>query len=184
MAGGSLTLLVDAFAKAPPIAQRLMCWVLAANRANIAYVPVAPGGMMGFRVREEDFNGALVLKRGGTNLVAGYVAGTHVVLNVSNGDGIAQGAVPACPASTNQPTTTGTAVVLNVGGNPRAITLNYANVGGAGLVNIFWGDGTSTLGAAESGAANHTYPDVGVWTIQVVDATDATQIAEFAIKIG
>lgn len=185
MAGGSLTLLVDAFAKAPAVAQRLQCWVLAANRASIAYVPVAPGGKMGFRVPEESFNGALVLKRGGTNLVAGYVAGTHITLDVSNGDGIAQGAVPACPASTNQPTTTGApSVVLNVGGNPRAITLNYANVGGGGTVNIFWGDGTSTLGAAESGASNHTYPDTGVWTIQVVDATDATQIAEFAIKIG
>lgn len=184
MAGGSLTLLVDSWAKAPAIAQRLMCWVLAANRGTVQYVPVAPGGKMGFRVPEESFNGALVLKRGGTNLVAGYVAGTHVVLDIVNGDGIAQGAVPACPASTNQPTTTGTAVVLNVGGNPRAITLNYANFGGAGTVNIFWGDGTSTLGAAESGAANHTYPDVGVWNIQVVDASDATQIAEFAIKIG
>lgn len=184
MAGGSLTLLVDSFQKAPPIAQRLMCWVLAANRPTVQYLPNAPGGKMGFRIPEESFNGALVLKRGGTNLVAGYVAGTHVVLDIVNGDGIAQGAVPACPASTNQPTTTGTAVVLNVGGNPRAITLNYANVGGGGTVNIFWGDGTSTLGAAESGASNHTYPDVGVWTIQVVDASDATQIAEFAVKIG
>jgi hypothetical protein len=185
MAGGSLTLLVDAFQKAPPIAQRLICWVLAANRGNIAYLANPAPGKMGFRVREEDFNGALVLKRGGTNLVAGYVAGTHITLDVSNGDAIAQGAVPACPASTNQPTTTGSpSVVLNVGGNPRTITLNYANFGGAGLVNIFWGDGTSTLGAAESGAANHTYPDVGVWTIQVVDATDATQVAELSVKIG
>ena len=184
MAGGSLTLLVDAFPKAPAIAQRLMCWVLAANRGNIQYLPNPVPGKMGFRVPEESFNGALVLKRGGTNLVAGYVAGTHIIFDIVNGDGIAQGAVPACPASTNQPTTTGTAVVLNVGGNVRAITLNYANFAGAGTVNIFWGDGTSTLGAAESGAANHTYPDVGVWTIQVVDASDATQIAEFAIKIG
>lgn len=184
MAGGSLTVLVDSFAKVPPIAQRLMCWVLAANRANVQYLPVAPGGKMGFRIPEESFNGALVLKRGGTNLVAGYVAGTHITVDVVNGDGIAQGAVPTCPASTNQPTTTGTAVTLNVGGNVRAITLNYANFGGAGTVNIHWGDGTSTLAAAESGAANHTYPDVGVWTIQVVDATDATQIAEFSIKIG
>ena len=70
-----------------------------------------------------------------------------------------------------------------MGGNPRAITLNYANVGGGGTVNIDWGDGTVTLGAAESGAAAHTFPDVGTWNITVTDASDATQVAAFSIVI-
>jgi hypothetical protein len=146
---------------------------------------MSPGNnLFGIRIPEEAFGaGAFVLKRGGTDLVSGYVAGSHIVYDAANGQSIAQNA-NTCAASTNQPTTTGTPpVVLNVGGNPRAITLNYANVAAAGTVNIVWGDGTSTLGAAESGAANHTYPDVGVWQVTVTDATDGTQVAAFAIKI-
>lgn len=184
MAGGSLTITVDNWDKVPPIAQRIICWLAAANRGQLQIQPAPGGGKFGLRVPEEAFGaGALVLKRGGTNLVAGYVAGTNIAFDIANGDAIAQGAVPACPASTNQPTTTGTAVVLNVGGNRRTITLNYANIGGGGTVNIFWGDGTSTLGAAESGAQNHTYPDIGAWTISVVDASDATQIATFTVTL-
>lgn len=185
MAGGSMTLLVDKWEKVPPIAQRLMCWVAEANRPNVQVLSTPGGNQFGLRVPEESFGaGAFVLKRGGTNLVAGYVAGSNVLFAIANGDAIAQGAVPACPASTNQPTTTGApSVVLNVGGIRRQITLNYANIGGGGTVNIYWGDGTSTLGAAESGASNHTYPDVGTWTISVVDASDATQVAVFSIVI-
>lgn len=183
MAGGSLTISVDTWAKVPQVAQRVLCWVAAGNRGNVALQHSPGGNKFALRVPEESFGaGAFVLKRGGTNLVAGYVAGTHVLVDSANGQAISQNA-NSCPASTNQPTTTGTPVVLNVGGNPRAITLNYANVGAAGLVDIHWGDGTSTLGAAESGAANHTYPDIGMWIITVVDATDPTQFATFAIKI-
>lgn len=185
MAGGSLTITADAFAKVQSVAQRVLCWTTGVNDGAVQYLPSLGNNLFGIRVPEEAFGaGALVLKRGGTDLVSGYVAGSHIVYDAANGQSIGQ--VPVtCPASTNQPTTTGTPpVVLNVGGNPRAITLNYANAGGAGLVDIRWGDGTVTAGAAESGAANHTYPDVGVWRISVVDATDGTQVADFAIKIG
>jgi hypothetical protein len=130
-------------------------------------------GKFGVRIPEESFGaGALNLKRGGTNLVNGYVAGTHIVADIGDGDVISQ-AVNTCPASTLQPTTTAL-VTKSVGGNPRAITLTYANAGGAGTVNIDWGDGTTTAGAAESGASNHTYPDVGAWVIRVADASDTT----------
>lgn len=185
MANGSLTVTVDTFAKAASVAQRLLCWTAAANDPAVQYVPTLGNNLFGFRVPEEAFGaGALVLKRGGTDLVSGYVAGSHIVYDAANGQSIGQTPV-TCPASTNQPTTTGTPpVVLNVGGNSKAITLNYANVAAAGVVNIYWGDGTSTLGAAESGAANHTYPDTGVWRIRVEDASDTTQVADFAIKIG
>lgn len=183
MAGGSLVLTVNSSRKMAALAQRLLCWVAAGNKDKIEVQMSPGGGMFGVRIAEENFGaGALVLKRGGTNLVAGYVAGTNVLVNVANGDGIGQDA-NTCPASTNQPTTTGTAVVTNVGGNPRAITLNYANVGGGGTVNIDWGDGTVTAGAAESGAAAHTFPDVGTWNITVTDASDATQVAAFSIVI-
>lgn len=185
MAGGSLTITVDAFAKMPSVAQRVLCWTSAANDRAVQVLNSMGDGKFGIRIPEEAFGaGALVLKRGGDDLVSGYVAGTNIVYDAANGQSIAQTPV-SCPASTNQPTTTGTPpVVLNVGGNSRAITLNYANAVGAGVVNINWGDGTSTLGAAESGAANHTYRDTGVWQITVTDASDATQVAAFAIKIG
>lgn len=180
-----MTITVDAFAKMPSVAQRVLCWTAPANDGAVEVLNSLGNRLFGIRIPEEAFGaGALVLKRGGDDLVAGYVAGTHIVYDAANGQSIAQ--VPVtCPASTNQPTTTGTPpVVLNVGGNVRAITLNYANAVGAGLVDINWGDGTSTLGAAESGAANHTYPDTGVWPITVTDATDGSQVASFAIKIG
>lgn len=183
MAGGSLVLTVNSSRKLQAVAQRLLCWVAAANKDKIEIQMSPGGGKFGVRLAEEFFGaGSLVLKRGGTNLVSGYVAGTNVLVDIPNGDGIGQDA-NTCPASTNQPTTTGTAVVTNVGSNPRAITLNYANVGSGGTVNIDWGDGVVTAGAAESGAANHTYPDVGTWTITVTDASDATQVAVFSIVI-
>ena len=185
MAGGSLTITVDTFAKLPSVAQRVLCWTAAANDTAVQVLNTMGNGLFGLRIPEEAFGaGSLVLKRGGTDLVSGYVAGSHIVYDAANGQSISQTPV-TCPASTNQPTTTGTPpVVLSVGGVSRAITLNYANVGSGGTVNIYWGDGTSTLGAAESGAANHTYPDTGVWKIRVEDASDTTQYADFAIKIG
>lgn len=184
MAGGSLVITVDDWPKVQSVAERVLCWVAAANDANVQ-MQMSPGNRrFAVRIPEESFGaGALVLKRGGANLVAGYVAGTNIVYDAANGQSISQDA-NACPASTNQPTTdAATPVVTNVGGNPRAITLNYANVGGGGVVNIHWGDNTSTLGAAESGAENHTYPDVGSWLIRVEDASDLTQYALFDIKI-
>ena len=182
MAGGSLTITVNTSAKLTSVAQRVLCWTTADTAPQV--LPSMGNGLFGLRIPEEAFGaGALVLKRGGTDLVSGYVAGSHIVYDAANGQSIGQTPV-TCPASTNQPTTTGAPpVVLNVGGNPRAITLNYANVGGGGTVNIDWGDGTTTAGAAESGAANHTYPDTGVWRIRVTDATDATQVADMYIKI-
>jgi hypothetical protein len=183
MAGGSLTLTVNSSRKLQQVAERLLCWVAAGNRDKIQ-VQMSPGNLkFGLRVPEEVFGaGALNLKRGGTNLVAGYVAGTNIVVDVADADAISQN-VNTCPASTLQPTTTAS-LTKSVGGDPRAVTLAYANAGGAGTVNISWGDGTSTLGAAESGSSNHTYPDVGTWTISVADASDTTApVATFAVAI-
>jgi hypothetical protein len=74
-----------------------------------------------------------------------------------------------------------------VGGNPLAVTLSYANVAAAGLVNVDWGDGTVTNGAAESDAAlAHTYPAGGLGfprTVTVTDATDATQFAQVTFVV-
>ena len=182
MAGGSLTVTVDTYAQAPAVAKRILCQVLAANRSRVR-ADRATSGAIAFVVPEEIFPANLLLKRGGTDLVAGYVAGTHISYNASNGNAIEQD-VTTCPASTTQPTTTGAAFNINVGGNPLAVSVVYANAVGAGTVNIFWGDGTSTLGAAESGTEAHTYTMTAVYQIRIVDATVATDIATFYVDVN
>jgi hypothetical protein len=183
MAGGSLAVTVVDYAQAPSVAQRMLCWLSAANKPFLL-TDRAASGTVTFRIAEERFGvGSLLLKRGGTDLVAGYVAGSNVSFTINNGGSIEQN-VNTCPASTTQPTTTGASFVTNVGSNPLATTLTYANAVGAGTVNIFWGDGTSTLGAAESGSSNHTYPFAGAtYQIRVVDATSAADVATFWVRV-
>lgn len=181
MAGGSLTLTVDTYGQLAAAAQRVLCWSTLDDRIRVT--TSANGVGTAIVVPEEAFGvGSLVLKRGGTDLVAGYVAGTNISFHAGNGAAIEQNP-NTCPASTNQPTIT--TVLTNVGGNPRAITVNYANVAAAGTVNIYWGDGTSTLGAAESGAASHTYAPTTAYfgtRIRIEDASVPTDFAEFIVK--
>lgn len=177
MAGGSLTISVSSYNQLQAVAQRVLCWMTAVNRPQARIVSTVP--FASIRIPEEAFGaGSLVLRRGGTDLVAGYVAGTHISYTTGNGNVAVGQDANTCPASTNQPTIN--SMTTNVGGNPLATTLNYANFAGAGTVNVFWGDGTSTLGAAESNAAlAHTYPNAGniPYTVTVTDASDATQSA-------
>lgn len=182
MAGGSLTVTVDVYNQAPAVAQRILCQMSAANRPFLR-TDRAASGTIAFVLPEERFPANILLKRGGTDLLSGYVAGTNISFTVGNGNAIEQNA-NTCPASTNQPTTTGNAVNLNVGGNPLAISLVYANTGGNGTVNIFWGDGSSTLGAAESGTSAHTYVLTGVYKIQVVDATSSSDVATMFVDVN
>lgn len=183
MAGGSLTVSVSTYSQLAAVAQRILCWVAAANRPRVRTTSSVP--FLSIVVPEEAFGvGSLVLRRGGTDLVAGYVAGTHVTYTTGNTNVAVEQNANTCAVSTNQPTIN--SMATNVGANPLAVTLNYANVAAAGTVNVFWGDGTSTLGAAESNAAlAHTYPNAGAltsvgnvpYTVTVVDASDATQFA-------
>ena len=182
MAGGSLTITTETYSQLPAIAQRVLCWMAAGNRGNLRVNSAAsPGSGWALVVPEESFGaGALVLRRGGTNLVSGYVAGTNISFNTTNGTAVVQN-VNTCPASTNEPTVSGFAT--NVGGNPLATTLTYANVGSAGTVNIAWGDGTTTAGAAESGTSNHTYPNNGLYTITVSDVSVPTDLAQVVVHV-
>jgi hypothetical protein len=182
MAGGKLTVTVETYAQAPAVAQRILCQMSAANRPFLL-TDRAANGAIAFVLPEERFPANLLLKRLGTDLLAGYVAGTNITYHAGNGNAIEQN-VNTCPASTNQPTTTGAAFNINVGGNPLATSLVYANLGGAGTVNIFWGDGTSTLGAAESGTSAHTYTSTGVYKIQVVDATSSADVASMYVDVN
>lgn len=184
MPGGSLTITFDDWGKAQAAAESVQCWLSAANKDKLQVRMQQGNNRFGLRVAEEHFGaGALILKRGGTDLVAGYVAGTNITYDAANGQGLFINA-NVCAARTAQPTTTtATPVATNVGGNPRAITLNYANAVGNGTVNIYWGDGTANMAAAESAALGHTYPDVGSWKIRIEDVTSPADFVEFWIKI-
>jgi hypothetical protein len=187
MAGGSLTITVDDWGMLPNVAQRVLCQLAVGNRSLVRTI-TGPNGRLALVIPEAAFPANLRMKAGGTDFLAGYVAGTNIFANIGNAGSnwlqasITQGV--ACSDDTNRAIIN--SVVLNVGGNPRAITLNYANAVGLGTVNIYWGDGTSTLGAAESNAAAaHTYPDVGTYEIRIYDASapvDATS-ARTVIKL-
>lgn len=181
MAGGSLTVTMDINSQAPAVAQRMLCQITGTNDQYLR-TDTGRGSAIAFVLPEEYFPANLLFKRGGTDVLAGYVAGTHITYHVTNGNAIEQNP-NTCPASTNQPTTTAPVFVTNVGGVPLATTLTYANAVGAGTVNINWGDGTSTLGAAESGSSNHTYPNNGIYTITVTDATSATDTASMVVHV-
>jgi hypothetical protein len=182
MAGGSLTVTVETYAQAQAVGERILCQMLAANRPYLR-TDRSVGSAIAFVLPEERFPANILLKRGGTDLLAGYVAGTNITYHAGNGGAIAQN-VNTCPSSATQPTTTGAGLTINVGGNPLAVSLDYANVALAGTVNIFWGDGTSTLGAAESGTELHTYPRTAVYQIRIVDATVAADVATFYVDVN
>lgn len=175
MAGGSLTITVPTYAALQTVAQRVVCWAGGVaginNVRQIQILSTTPA----IRIPEALFSiGALALEPGGADLLSGYVAGTHITFAANNGTAAYQNP-NTCAASAAQPTIT--TIAMNVGSNPLAITLNYTNTG-QGTVDITWGDGTSTLGAAEAGAAAHTFPyRPATFTVRVADAgTPATFI--------
>lgn len=184
MAGGSMTVTVPNYALLQQVTQRITCWaggVGGADTRRVQIVTVTPGPAA-VRIPEEIFaaHGALVLEPGGADILSGYVAGTNVTFDAVNGASAAQNP-NTCAADPAQAPTIST-IAMNVGSNPLAITLNYANFTGAGTVNITWGDGTSTNGAAESGASNHTYPyRPGTFVIRVADASVPTDFVETTI---
>jgi len=179
MAGGSLTITVNTYGQLNAAAQRVLCDILAADRGKVQTLTAA-NGQLALRIPEEIFQGALTLKNGGTDLLSGYVAGTNITYNVPNfGDSWVSPTITvsgACVGDVQRVQLN--SVATNVGSNPLAVTINYANFATNGNVNVYWGDGTSTLGAAESNAAlAHTYPNVGSWKIRIEDASapaDAT----------
>jgi hypothetical protein len=180
MAGGTVRIEVDSYGQLVAVAQRVLCWAL----TDKGKVRIDTQGNVPAVVIPEEIiagKGALLLKRGGTDLVSGYVAGTNVTSKFGN-NALPMGQdVNTCPSSAAMPNST--SIATNVGGVPLATTLTYANVGGAGTVDIFWGDGTSTLGAAESGTSNHTYAYPGEYTVQVRDASSTTDIGSAVVRV-
>lgn len=179
MAGGSLTVSVATNNMASAVAQRILCQLTNGNKPKLR-TDTSRGPGMSFVLPEEAFPANILLKRAGTDLLSGYVAGTNITVVVDNVGAFEQN-VNTCPSSAAQPTAS--AFVTNVGGNPLATTLTYANVGSAGTVDILWGDGTSTLGAAESGSSNHTYPNNGYYAITIRDASSPTDLAVTQVHV-
>lgn len=180
MANGSLTITFDSYEMFSAGAQRVLCWASTATKQGLIRTNSGTN-VLSLVIPEEAFGaGSLVLKRAGTNLVAGYVAGTNISAHVSNGSAMAQD-VNTCPASTNQPTVT--SFTTNVAGVPLATSLVYANVAAAGTVNILWGDGTSNLAAAESGTLAHTYPSNGFYTITISDVSVPTDSGSMLVRV-
>lgn len=186
MAGGTLTISVPNYVMLTQLAQRVSCWAGGvAGFRNMAQVRLrSTTTQPALIIPEELFSiGALVLEPGGANLLAGYVPGTHITFSANNGTVAAQN--PNTCAADNAEAPVINSVATNVGGNPLAITLDYANFAGNGTVNVSWGDGTVTNGAAESNAAlAHTYPyQPGNFTIRVTDASVTTIWTETTIRI-
>lgn len=182
MAGGSMTITVPTYAMLQQVAQRVTCWAGGPGAfANQRFITVRSSPAPAIIIKEDIFSiGALVLEPGGADILSGYVAGTHVSFAANNGLAAGQNA-NTCPADAAQPVIT--TVAMNVGGNPLQITLNYTNTGN-GTVDITWGDGTSTLGAAEAGASNHTYPyRPGTFTVRVADASAPAVFVETQIFV-
>lgn len=181
MAGGSLTITTPSYSTLQTVAQRVVCWAGGvAGINNVRQIQIQSWNNS-IRIPEELFSiGALALETGGTNLLAGYVAGTHITFAANNGTATVQNP-NTCAATPAQPLVT--TIDMNVGANPLQITLNYTNTAN-GTVDITWGDGTSTLGAAESGASNHTYPyRPGTFVIRVADASVPATFTETQVYV-
>lgn len=183
MAGGSMTITVPTYTMLTQVAQRVTCWaggVGGVDTRQVKIITVTPGPAA-IQIPEAIFaaHGALALEPGGADILSGYVPGTNVTFSAGNGTAAFRDP-NTCAADAAQSPTIST-IATNVGGNPLVITLNYANFAGAGTVNITWGDGTVTNGAAESGAPNHTYPYLGTFTIRVADASVPATFVETTI---
>ncbi len=180
MPGGTITVTADTYEQLGPLTQRILCWALT-DRHKIRLD--TQGRLPAVVIPEEVIagKGALITRRAGTDLVSGYVASSHVVVAGQGPQASGLNVNTCLPAVTNQPIIT--AITQNQGGVPRQVRVAYANVAAAGVVNINWGDGQVTNGAAESGTSDHVYANYGTYKITITDASDATAFTENWITV-
>ncbi len=178
MAGGSLTISVSSYAQLKQVAQAVTCWAGGPGGTLVRQISTTSNGpVTAIRIPEElNTIGALTLKRGGANLWSGYIVGSDAVYNAANGTVMGINA-NTCPARTDQPTVTSFAVA------GTTATMVYANVAAAGTVDIFWGDGLSTLGAAESGTEVHAYGRKGTFTVTITDVSTPANTGSFTVVV-
>jgi hypothetical protein len=180
MAGGTLTITVPDYSMLKQVGAAITCWaggVGAADTRQIKTTSVAGPVPLAFVIPEALWSiGALALKRAGSDIVSGLVAGSHTTYFAGNGLAMDTNA-NTCPARTNEPT------ITSITPTGLSVSMVYANVAAAGTVEISWGDGTSTAGAAESGTEVHVYPYSGVFTITISDTSVPTDSASSTISI-
>jgi hypothetical protein len=181
MAGGTVAIKPDTYGQLAFIAARVLCWALTDKGKVRIDTSLGPAGAVVIPEEIIAGKGSLLLKRGGADVVAGYVAGTNIVVAAGNGNLAMSQDVNTCPSSATQPNAT--SIATGIGGVPLATTLTYANVGAAGTVNIDWGDGQVTNGAAESGTSNHTYLYPGQYTVTITDASVGTDIGRAVVHV-
>src|SRR5574341_1049491 len=102
MAGGSLTITVATYAQLQAVASSVLCLISAGNR-GLVRTNSAVGANLAIVIPEEIFPANILLKRLGTDLLAGYVAGTHISYNAANGDASRRTPTRARPAPTSRP---------------------------------------------------------------------------------
>jgi hypothetical protein len=184
MPGGSLTITVPTYDALAQVAQSITCWAGGVGAANTRLISTTSANgpvPLAFVIPEALWGiGALNLKRGGANLVSGLAAGSNTTYYAGNG--LAMALNPnTCPARTDQPTVT--SFTTNIGNNPLATSLVYANVAAAGTVSIAWGDGVVQTGQAESGTIAHTYPHRGIFTITITDESVPANSGSFTVVV-
>lgn len=180
MPGGSIRVTVDTYFQLEQVTQRVLCWAL----TDKGKIKIDTGTPVPSVVIPEEViagKGALILKRGGTDLTSGYVASSNVTFGFGNNQLPMNQNPNTCAVITQQPNAT--SIATGIGGNPMATTLTYANFATAGTVNIDWGDGTATNGAAESGTSNHTYPGPGSYKITITDASVGTDLGNTWVRV-
>ena len=176
---GSMTITVDSYDQLVPLTQRVLCWA-AADKQRVRIDTQGPVARVVIPEEIMAGKGTLPLRRGGADVLAGYVAGTNAVYAATNALGAmsrSQSVAQVCVADTNQPT------FSNVVLAGYQVTLTYANVAAAGTVNINWGDGSSTAGAAESGSSAHTYANPGTYRITITDASSSIDTGFLVVYI-
>lgn len=176
MPGGTVTITADSQAQIVPVAQTVLCWAAAdANKVRTS----TQGRGLAIVIPEEIIagKGALNLRIGGADIVSGYVASSHIVVNAGNANPASGRPYAACTAKG----AAGPQVTFAVSGRTVTVTVNN---GSNGTVRISWGDGTAdSTGVAQNGTPTHTYAWPGNYTVTVTDEDTATATASFVVNI-
>jgi len=176
MPGGTVTITADSQQQLVPVAQTVLCWAAAdANKVRTS----SQGRSLAIVIPEEIISGkgALNLRAGGADIVSGYVASSHVVVNAGNANPASGRTYAACAAKA----AAGPQLSFAVAG--RVVTATVNN-GALGTVSINWGDGSAvTTGVAQTGTSVHTYAWPGTYTVTVTDESVGTDVATFTVVI-
>lgn len=177
MPGGTIRITVDSNAQLVPVAQTVLCWA-AADAAKIR--TDSQGSRLAVVIPEEVISGkgALLLRIGGSDIVSGYVASSHVAVSAGNNSPASSRPYAACTAKG----AAGPQLSFAVAG--RSVTATVNN-GALGTVKINWGDGTAeTTGVAQTGTSVHAYAWPGTYNVTVTDETDAVAVATFPVAVN